>query len=166
MFSRAKVPPGCAPRRDRTLQQYQHDSYKSKGKLKEPTVCSQCRAVFHKGRWSWLPQPPGAHETVCPACHRIKDRSPKGLLILQGPFLGEHNEEVLGLVQNEEWRAKAEHPLSRIMRIAQKDEATIITTTDTHLPRRIGEALHHAYEGEFRFHYDQGEQFIRVFWER
>ena len=52
------------------------------------------------------------------------------------------------------------------MRIAQKAEATIITTTDTHLPRRIGEALHHAYEGEFRFHYDQGEQFIRVFWER
>ena len=38
-------------RHDRLLQETQHDTYKSKGKLHEPTVCPDCGAVFHAGRW-------------------------------------------------------------------------------------------------------------------
>ncbi len=166
MTGRAKLPPGRAPRGDRRIQEYEHDTYKTKGKLPEPTACPQCGAVFHKGRWTWDPKPQGAHETLCPACHRIKDHYPKGLLTLKGAFLAQHYDEIHGLVRNEEAKEKAEHPLSRIMKIEQQDDATVISTTDTHLPRRIGETLHHAYEGEFNFHYDQGEEFIRVFWER
>jgi hypothetical protein len=36
----------------------------------------------------------------------------------------------------------------------------------THLPRRIGEALTHAYHGELVMHYDQNEDFVRVTWTR
>ena len=32
--------------------------------------------------------------------------------------------------------------------------------------RRIGQALHNAYEGEFDFHYDEEGYFIRVNWTR
>lgn len=39
-------------------------------------------------------------------------------------------------------------------------------TIDTHLPRHIGEALHHAYPGEWTFHYDEGEQFTHTKWHR
>ncbi|HZR45536.1 MAG TPA: hypothetical protein VFA47_02435 [Candidatus Manganitrophaceae bacterium] len=41
------------PRRDRIThwlglqKEYLHDTYKSRGKRPEPTVCPQCRAVFH-----------------------------------------------------------------------------------------------------------------------
>jgi hypothetical protein len=42
----------------------------------------------------------------------------------------------------------------------------VISTTDTHLPRRIGESLHHAYQGALGVHYDEGEQFVRVIWSR
>jgi hypothetical protein len=42
----------------------------------------------------------------------------------------------------------------------------VISTTDTHLPRRIGEALKHACHGELSLHYDQGEDFVRVNWTR
>lgn len=166
MAGRVKLPAGRAPRRDRTIQEYEHDTYKSRGKLKEPTVCSQCGAIFHKGRWSWDPKPAGAHETLCPACHRINDHYPSGLLSLKGQFVADHHEEILGLVRNEEAKAKAEHPLCRIMKIFRQDDVTIVSTTDTHLPRSIGEALHHAYAGEFNFHYDQDAQFIRVYWTR
>lgn len=166
MTGQAKVPPGPAPRRDRRIQEYEHDAYKNKGKLKEPTACTQCEAVYHKGRWTWNPKPAKAHETLCPACHRIKDHYPQGFLTLKGSFLAEHHEEILGLIRNEEMKEKGEHPLSRIMNIEQGEVATIITTTDRHLPRRMGEALHHAYEGVFDFHYDQDGEFIRVFWER
>ncbi len=165
MTGRSKVPGGRAARGDRRIQEFEHDTYKTKGKLKEPTVCPECSAVFHKGRWTWGPKPQAAHETLCPACHRIKDLYPKGFLTLKGEFLAEHRDEILGLIRNDEAKEKAEHPLARIMSIEQQDDATVISTTDTHLPRRIGENLHHAYEGDFSFHYDE-EEFIRVFWTR
>ncbi len=48
------------------------------GKLKEPTTCKACGAIYHKGRWSWGVKQTGADEIVCPACLRIQDKSPKG----------------------------------------------------------------------------------------
>ena len=37
--------------RDRPVQEkYQHDGYKARGKLAEPTVCPGCNAVYHKGQ--------------------------------------------------------------------------------------------------------------------
>lgn len=157
---------GHEGRRDRLIQEYQHDTYKLPGKLKEPTVCPTCRAVFHKGRWSWMVPPPDAHETLCPACHRIRDKYPKGLLTLKGPFPQEQREQVLGLVKNTEALETKEHPLARIMSIEQQPEGVVVSTTDTHLPKRIGEALKHAYHGDLAVHYDQDEDFVRVTWTR
>ena len=72
-------PAGFQPvRRDRLLQEAVHDSYKNKGKLSEPTLCTECGAVFHAGRWQWLPKPQKAAQTCCPACHRIRDGFPAG----------------------------------------------------------------------------------------
>jgi len=48
----------------------------------------------------------------------------------------------------------AEHPLKRIMAVEEKDGAMLVTTTDIHLARGIGEALHHAYQGELQYHYN------------
>lgn len=36
---------GHAARRDRFVQEGQHDTYKLPGKLKEPTVCKTCGAL-------------------------------------------------------------------------------------------------------------------------
>jgi len=157
---------GHEGRRDRLIQEYQHDTYKLPGKLKEPTVCPTCKAVFHKGRWSWEVPPTGAHETLCPACARIQDKYPKGLLTLKGTFADEQQEQVLGLAKNTEAQETKEHPLSRIMNIERQPEGVVVSTTDTHLPRRIGEALKHAYHGDLVVHYDQDEDFVRVTWTR
>jgi hypothetical protein len=73
---------------------------------------------------------------------------------------------VTGLVKNTEAAEKKEHPLSRIMSMETTPGGLIISTTDTHLPRRIGEALKHAYHGELELHYDQDEDFVRVTWTR
>lgn len=159
-------PAGLATRRDRTVQEYEHDTYKLRGKLPEPTVCRQCGAVFHKGRWTWAERPPKAHEAICPACHRTNDHYPQGILTLSGPFLAEHKDEILGLVRNEEAQAKQEHPLERIISIKEHNGSTVIATTDIHLTRRIGEALHRAYHGAFTFHYEEGEKFLRAAWSR
>jgi NMD protein affecting ribosome stability and mRNA decay len=166
MATKVKTPAGLGSRRDRTVQEYEHDTYKLRGKLKEPTICPECRAVFHKGRWTWAAAPAGAEEAVCPACHRIRDKYPKGLLTVKGSFVDEQHEQVMGIVHNTEAKEKKEHPLSRIMGIERRREGLVISTSDTHLPRRIGEALKHAYHGYLSFHYDQDEDFIRVTWTR
>jgi NMD protein affecting ribosome stability and mRNA decay len=151
-------------RRDRFVQEYQHDSYKLPGKLTEPTVCPTCSAVFHKGRWSWAAAPVGAHETVCPACHRVKDKYPKGLLTLKGTFAVQQSEQVMGVIKNIEKKENKEHPLARIMSIETTPEGLVVSTTDSHLPRQIGEALKHAHHGELAVHYDKDEDFVRVIW--
>jgi NMD protein affecting ribosome stability and mRNA decay len=153
-------------RRDRMVQETRHDAYQAKHKLSEPTVCPQCGAVFHEGRWQWLSRPEQAHEEMCPACHRIKDDYPAGFVSVGGSFFRDNRDELLNLVKNEEARAKAEHPLKRIMKIEDADDGILVTTTDIHLARGIGEALHHAYQGELEFHYNEQENLLRVVWER
>ncbi|HUW51264.1 MAG TPA: BCAM0308 family protein [Sulfuricella sp.] len=153
-------------RHDRLIQEYRHDTYKSRLKLPEPTACPQCGAVFHDGRWQWAPRPAQAHEEMCPACHRIHDEFPAGFVTVGGAFFREHRDELLHLVKNEEARAKAEHALERIIKIEEQDDGVMITTTGTHLARGIGEALHHAYQGELEFHYNPDENLLRVHWAR
>jgi len=164
MAAKTHNPSGLGARRDRTVQEYQHDTYKLRGKLKEPTVCTTCGAVFHKGRWTWGPKPEGADEITCPACLRIRDKYPKGFVTLKGPFVAEQHEQVMGVVHHAEAKEKPEHPLSRIMGVERRPEGLMVSTTDTHLPRLIGEALQHAYHGELDLHYDDDEDFVRVTW--
>ena len=61
---------------------------------------------------------------------------------------------------------KGEHPLHRIMSIKDVDGGLEILTTDIHLPRRIGEAIHRAYEGKMELKYVRDEYSIRVVWVR
>jgi len=166
MATHSKIPSGVGERRDQTYQEDEHDTYKLQGKLKEPTVCPTCGAVFHKGRWTWRVKLEGAHEALCPACHRIHDKYPKGLVTIKGPFKDTQREQVIGLVKNTEEKEKKEHPLSRIMAIESRPEGLVVSTTDTHLSRRIGDSLKHAYLGKLELHYDQDEEFVRVTWTR
>ena len=75
-------------RRDKLLHEHIHDTYKTSHKLSEPTVCPDCGAVFHEGRWQWItPAPKGAHQTSCPACHRTRDNYPAGVITLSGGYV-------------------------------------------------------------------------------
>ena len=109
-------PAGFHPiRRDRLPLETVMDSYKTKGKLSEPTVCPDCGAVFHAGHWQWLAKPKDAHQITCPACHRIRDHFPAGYVTLSGEFFAKHEQEILQLIHHREAQEKAGHPLQRIM---------------------------------------------------
>jgi hypothetical protein len=159
-------PLGAPVRGAGVIVEDEHDAYRQGAKPPEPTVCPECRAVFHGGRWQWLDSPAGAHEDLCPACRRVRDRFPAGFLTLSGNFLREHRDEVMALLGNRAERARSEHPLQRLMAIEDRDGAVLVTTTDTHLARNLGTALHDAYRGELKFHYEQGQELLRVHWER
>jgi NMD protein affecting ribosome stability and mRNA decay len=153
-------------RREQLLQELVHDSYKTKGKLHEPTVCPDCGATYHHGRWSWELAPAGAHEERCPACHRKHDQFPAGYVTLKGPFAQQHKAEIKQLVMHCEGKEKTGHPLERIMKIEDTKEGMLVTTTGTHIARDIAERVHDAYKGEVEFHYNKEDQLLRATWSR
>jgi hypothetical protein len=52
------------------------------------------------------------------------------------------------------------------MALTANEKPTLVMTTGVHLARRIGEALARAYKGELSFQYLDGEQRIKVHWQR
>lgn len=154
-------------RRDRLIRERVHDTYKQRGQLKGPTRCPQCGAVYAKGRWSWTAEVDAdADETLCSACHRIADKNPAGELYLAGDFVMQHKDEIQNLARNIEAAENREHPMNRIIDQQVLDEHILVTTTDVHLPRRIGTALAGAWEGNLDIHFDAGGYFTRVRWQR
>jgi len=154
------------PRRDRMPEERVSDPYRSRGKWKEPTTCPDCGAIFQNGHWQWGTSAPDAEQHLCPACQRIRDRVPAGELTLSGPFFTEHREEIMHLVRNTEAKARAEHALERIMEVKEEANRTVVTLTDSHLTHGIGEALHHAYQGELDTHYTDEGDLLRAAWSR
>ncbi len=144
------------------------DPYQQRGKYGEPTACSDCGAVYQKGRWEWSSVPPNvqAHKERCPACARIREDMPAGYLTIKGIFAKDHHDELMQLLRHHEQREKSEHPLQRIMQIDEQPDSWVITTTDIHLARGLGEALEHAYRGTLQYHYNKDDYLLRVSWER
>lgn len=165
---RTTVPPGgfLPVRRDQLRPERVHDPYKLRGKLPEPAVCGKCGALYHAGRWQWGERPVGAAEVTCPACHRTQDRFPAGFVHVGGEFFKARRDELLALLHHHEEKEKAEHPLARIMAIEDESGGILVTTTDIHLARDLGEALHHAYQGELEYFYSESENLLRVHWHR
>jgi NMD protein affecting ribosome stability and mRNA decay len=150
----------------RAQQDHILDPYQRQQKLNEGTVCPECRAVYHQGRWQWVARFEGVGEELCPACRRIKDEFPAGMVTLRGGFAREHKEEMIHLARHQEEAEKKEHPLNRIMSIEEDAEGIVINTTDIHLPRRIGEAVKRAFHGEIEDRFEKDGYFVRVHWTR
>ena len=163
---RSKTHPAASkPRADRT-QDRQLDSYGLRGKLPDPTACPACGALYRDGRWTFGAPPADAHRTRCPACRRIEDDYPAGILRISGEFAAAHAEEIEHLARHVEEREKQEHALKRIMGIRSEGGVLEIKTTDAKLARGIGEALEHAYHGELLYHMTEAENVLRVEWKR
>ncbi len=160
--------PALHGRHDRLIKERVHDPYKSRQKLSDPTLCPECKAVFSAGRWQWLEgvlKP--THKSTCPACSRVHERNPAGILTMGGEFFQGHRDQIMNLLHNKVDAEKALHPLKRLMDIEERDDGKVVATfTDTHLPRDVGAALAHAYKGELDIQYAEGEDLTRVEWIR
>ena len=142
------------------------DPYRGSAKPPEGTACPKCHATYHGGRWTWDAAEKDAYEMMCPACHRINDRFPAGYVTIKGKFFTEHRDEIIALIKAKEKREKAERPLQRIMAIEDVREGLQVTTTDSHLARGLGEALHDAYKGDLKLRYSRDENLLRATWKR
>jgi hypothetical protein len=149
----------------RVLDSERHDPYQPKGKYRDMR-CSACGALYRSGRWQWSSTDETAAPGTCPACRRIADRMPAGRLSLEGPYVAQHHAELVQIAQHEADAERAEHPMHRIMALDPRAGGIEITTTDIHLPRRIGEALRRAHDGDLTFAFSDNAYEIRVHWRR
>jgi NMD protein affecting ribosome stability and mRNA decay len=140
------------------------DPYQRQQKLNDHTVCPQCGAVYLHGRWQSARKPKAGHEALCPACRRVNDKLPAGIVKLHGALGRNQIDEIVSLARHQEAAEKGEHPLNRIISIDENADGIVISTTDTHLPRRIGEAVKRAFHGTLDEHFDEGGYFVRVTW--
>lgn len=157
---------GVFGRKDRLIKERQHDAYRERVKLPEPSICSECKVIFQQGRWTWGELDKPGHETLCPACRRIHDKLPAGVVHLKGEFVTAHQDEITNLISNLESREKQQHPMERIMGIESENGTRTITTTGVHLARLIGQALARAFKGNLDIQYADGDKTVRVTWER
>lgn len=141
-----------------------HDPYRAGSKPKGEQVCPHCGLVNRRGRWMRAQVTPQAQSAACPACRRIADRLPAGILTVDGPFAFEKREDVLATARNVAEKVESEHPLERIMSIETFDGRLVISTTDVHLVQAIGRALHGAFGGSLHYGFQEGEDQLRVDW--
>jgi NMD protein affecting ribosome stability and mRNA decay len=145
------------------------DAYQDKDGVKGTAYCA-CGAVFRNKRWvqeaSGSSRPEGQN-ILCPACHRISDQNPAGIISLGGDYYAAHEEVINNLVNNTAQASAAKNPLGRVMDISkEKDGVTIITTTDVKLAQKIGRVVFKAHGGELHYTWSHAGPPVRVTWSR
>ncbi len=150
------------------------DMYLPRGGAQQLSLCEGCHAVYRNKRWYADPdlyeatrKNPASAEIVCPACLKIRDNFPGGLVTLTGTYLIAHRQELLNLIRNEEERARGFNPLERVMSI--RDDGfgkMIVATTNEKLAQRLGRAIKKAFRGEVAYNWSHENKLVRVEWER
>ncbi|MBN2056085.1 ATPase [bacterium] len=136
-------------------------------------LCPECKAVFHGKRWvhdaclqERIEKDGNYQETTCPACRKIADRYPGGMLLLSGSYFHRHRSMIMSLIENECDRAAQSKPLERLMDVREENDGLALTTTTVSLSQRLGRMIHRAHKGDLQFKWSQGAKFARVVWQR
>ncbi len=157
-------------RMNKLIQERIHDPYYEDKKYPEGTVCPGCGAICEEGRWVWpedkSKKSNSEEEILCPACKRIRDKYPAGIVSLSGSYLWSHKEEILNLVNNIIEEERKRSPLKRLINIEERDGAIVLSFTNDKLARRVGESIYRAHKGEIDIKYPEEEKFVSVFWHR
>jgi NMD protein affecting ribosome stability and mRNA decay len=153
-------------RKDRLLKQKKNDVYVDRKKYTELTLCIRCKSLYVNGRWTWNEELEPISRAVCPACLRISDNYPAGIIEISGEFFTGHQDEIMKLILNIEKQEKTRHALERIIRTIPLTGKMVVTTTGIHIARRIGEALARSFKGDLSFDYLDADKGVRVTWRR
>ena len=149
------------------------DPFVSDEGFREPALCKTCQTYFHHKRWmnnpktyTQLKSDPNVHWVICPACQKIAEGYPEGILTLSGSYLWEHEDEIRRLLKNEESKANGRNPQERVIRTTRQEETLVIETTEQRLAEHLGRVLQRAHQGELKINWGAGPDICRVNWER
>ncbi|MDD2499217.1 MAG: BCAM0308 family protein [Geobacter sp.] len=143
-------------------------AYQQKDGISGASYC-RCGAVFKNKRWLYTQRgtpSDSKQELVCPACHRVADKNPAGIVTLSGGFLTVHQAIVDNLITNLAEEAVIRNPLGRVMDVIKGEDTITITTTDVKLAQKIGREMFKSFGGDLHYAWSQGEDLVRVHWSR
>ena len=152
----------------------ERDMYLPRRSPKGLLCCRGCGSVYYRRRWTLTPglevgnraeSGERIRSVLCPACRKIHDHFPGGELRLIGIALGE-KEEILRLLRNEEKRAREKNPLERIMRVTMENGGLKAETTTEKLAQRLGRSLRKARGGKVSYKWSHNNKYARVVWEK
>jgi NMD protein affecting ribosome stability and mRNA decay len=112
---------------------------------KGPAICRKCQAIYADKRWHFdtvrapkLAASTRTRKLVCPACQKIRDDYPEGIVTLKWSGLQDHETEIRGLIANVEPRAVSVNPLDRVMKIVRRKKELEVQTPNDRLAQRPG----------------------------
>ena len=153
-------------------QDAKQDPYVMVKAPKGPVMCRTCKAIYAKKRWHInsgearkLAASKDTHKIVCPACQKIKDDYPEGIVTLTWSDLRAHETEIRGLITNVEARAISVNPLERVMKMKRQKKDLEVQTTNDRLAQRIGRELVRAYKGKVTTQWGHRDMLARVVWQ-
>jgi NMD protein affecting ribosome stability and mRNA decay len=162
---------GISDKRGRTRTS--DDPYLSESGLKEPAICQGCKAIYRNKRWLLDPveakimqDDPKVQWVTCPACQKIAEHYPEGIVTLRGDYLWSHEEEIRNILSNEADRVMAKNPIARIMHMETSGESLVIETTEQKLAEHLGRTLNRAHSGDLQVAWSGSPRVCRVTWER
>lgn len=147
------------------------DPYLPKG-AKGVAICEWCYSVYRNKRWyadqrifMEVSKKHGVIKVVCPACLKMRDNFPGGILTLKGKGILLYKKDLMNLIRNEEERARGLNPLERIMSIREDGYGNIIiSTTNEKLAQRLGREIKKAFHGSVSYHWSHDNKLLRVDW--
>lgn len=150
------------------------DSYLPRGSAQRVSLCESCHSVYRHKRWyadhemyESVRSDPKTVQTACPACLKIRDNFPGGIITLKGSYVITHKQDLLNLIRNEEERARGFNPLERVMSVRENGFGKlIVSTTNEKLAQRLGRAIKKAFHGEVSYTWSHDNKLVRVEWER
>lgn len=144
------------------------DVYKENGGVKGGGYCG-CGAVFSNKRWRHGEQggwQEGGQVLVCPACRRIADQNPAGIVSLSGSYFNAHKTLIDNQINNMTQEAVSKNPLGRIMDTSSGKDGVTIKTTDAKLAEKIGRDIFKSHAGELNIAWSDADSPVRVSWSR
>ncbi|HJV36174.1 BCAM0308 family protein [Geomonas sp.] len=143
------------------------DVYLPKRGLPEGAHCKGCGITYHNKRWQIEGVEQGAScEVLCPACQRMEDHNPGGVVTLSGPYLAVHKEEILNAIRQQEAKSREKNPIGRIMEIKEDNGQITVTTTEDKLAQKLGREVFRSQKGELHYQWSHDQRMVRVEWMR
>jgi hypothetical protein len=143
------------------------DVYLPKRGLQEDAVCKGCGLVYRNKRWQMEAKPAKIScEVLCPACQRVEDHNPGGVVTLSGPYLATHKAEILNTIKHQEAKSREKNPIGRIMEIKEEADQITVTTTEDKLAQKLGREVFKSQKGELHYQWSHDQNLVRVEWMR
>jgi len=135
------------------------------GRLREPSACERCGAIFMRRTWRQghpvtLAVLDRAHWTVCPACEQARRREGQGRILVRGRFAESHDADIRARIRNVATRAASTQPQRRLVSVEREGDTLEVLTTSQKLAHRIVHELRKSFRGRAAYSWsDDGTLF-------